>query len=436
MKKITYENITTIYLVAFIMTLFINSIIYVYELTNGDYISFSITILGGVGLILYLYYVIKNKTIRFWDLLVILIYFFCYLSYLHAFNQEAALYGYYSGREGLLVIYVYYIIFLLSSTLQEAKNKHLIISLLTCECLIQVLYGLLQVSGLYFIFKFPIVNPGKYSSGFFYNSNFFGTYTTLIIGLWLPTYFFSQKDKFSIKYYLLLSFLIIGLLSCGTMSALVALIMMLFLSIIYYLIKKKKHSFKVFAFKLLLIILTIFIESFALTKITNSSLDKDTKQLKNEIVGVMSGKVEDSFGTGRIYIWKQTIKYIPKYFWFGIGIDNFTYLGFESGTFIYDSPLEDNIINKAHNEYLNIFATGGIFLIVVYLVLIISVFIQSSKSIIKDRKENHLRNSFFFAFCGYLVQAFFNVRITLNAPLFFMITGLLVSQDKEKNKNS
>ena len=237
MKEKIYDKITTIYLIALVMVLFISNIFFVYQFIRCSVISNGVLVFGGIGLILYLYHIIVTKNIRCWDLLVILIYFFCYLSYLHAFDRRTALFGYYSGREGMLVIYAYYIIFLLSSTLKNDKIKELILLLLTCQSIVQVIYCFLQISGLYFVFKMPIMGLEKYSSGFYSNSNFFGSYISLIVGLWVPIYFFNKK--FDIKSYLVLSFLIAGLLSCGTMSALVALIAIICLAIIYYFIKRK-----------------------------------------------------------------------------------------------------------------------------------------------------------------------------------------------------
>ena len=40
---------------------------------------------------------------------------------------------------------------------------------------------------------------------------------------------------------------------------------------------------------------------------------------------LLKGDVKDNFGTGRIYIWKNTLKVVPENMENGVGIDNFYY---------------------------------------------------------------------------------------------------------------
>ena len=61
---------------------------------------------------------------------------------------------------------------------------------------------------------------------------------------------------------------------------------------------------------------------------------------------------------------------------------------------------------------------------------IMYIFFTSLIKIIKSKKKDTLFYSYFLAFCGYLIQAFFNIRIILIAPLFFLIAGILLSYEK------
>lgn len=429
MKEKVYEIISNIYCILFLLILFICNILYYYGFINGDIISGILIAFGVLGLIIYLANKVIYKKVRIYDLIVLLIYLFCCISYKYAFDKKVAMWGFFGGREGMFVIFSYYIIFLVFSTLRSLNIKDLIFKILTFEGLVQVIYGLLQVFGVENVFGMPILNLANYSSGLYFNSNFMGSCMVLMLGLWLPKLLLENgKLKDKIIDFIFTFIFVIGLLSCGTMSAFVAMICLIIMAIVYYIVKRKKYELKKVILRIVFFDLIVFSSLLILTNFTGSKLNNDIEELENQFVGVISGKSDESYGTGRFYIWRETFKYLPKYIWTGIGIDNFTYLGFSEGTFIYDSDLKNNIITKAHNEYLNILANGGIFLLLSYLALIGTILFKFSKRIFKNKKLDFINLSFYFAFCGYLVQAFFNVRITLIAPIFFLIAGLLVSQ--------
>ena len=76
--------------------------------------------------------------------------------------------------------------------------------------------------------------------------------------------------------------------------------------------------------------------------------------------------LSDSLGSGRMAIWKATIRELPKYWLFGCGI--------EKHSVIMD--FETMSINSdAHNGYLGIWMEQGVFAIVSYLLFLFSLFI-------------------------------------------------------------
>ncbi len=429
MKKDLLDKVIGYYFIIFMFILFGLGILSSYDFLYSDFISNTVVFFGVVGLILYLIYTFMNKSTRKWDLFVILMMFFGYLSYYNAFDKKVALRGFLMGREGMFVIYSYYIFFLLASILKDKKLKNHIVILLTCFGVMQVLYGLFQVLGINNILGIEVVANWKYASGFVFNSNFFGSYTVIMCGLWLAKCFVEENNK--LRNFMLLDIFLLGLFMSGAMSAFVALLGMIIFIVIFLLIKKRT-MIKEIGKKLLLCIISIFTIYGLLMFGTNSDLNKDINELYNQTLSTAKGEVDESFGTGRIYIWKEAFKYLPEYIYTGIGIDNFAYLGHRDGTYIYDSAKKDNIIYKAHNEYLQVLTTEGIFMFIVYLLFLGTIMILTIKKIFKDKVNDSLIYSFFISFLGYCIQAFFNISMTLIAPIFYMICGLLISCVEEK----
>ena len=110
-----------------------------------------------------------------------------------------------------------------------------------------------------------------------------------------------------------------------------------------------------------------------------------------------------------------------KYWAVGSGIDTFGVVyGVDNGLY-YD---------KAHNVYLQIAITNGIFALSIYLILLLIIFIKGLK-----RKEA-LYISLLMAFTGYCIQAFANISVVEVAPTFFVISGLILGKKpKIDNQN-
>ena len=428
MFKKGFNIINSILIVVLLVYLFFCNILFCYGFINNDFISNGLIVFGIVGIVLYLLYRFVNKTTKIWDLLILIMIFLGYLSYYNAYDKNVALRGFFLGREGLAVIISYYVFFLIGTTFRKNEIiKNVVIKMLTIFGVISVFYGYLQLINLNSFFGIKIVGKMIYSSSFFSNSNYFGTFSSIMVCIWLAKYFFVNKDIIEYKSFIILCIFIFGLICSGAMSAFVMLALILIICFVVLL--KKKVSKKIIVLKYcLLMIFLIF--SFAFVKMQgNSYVFDDVLETSNQAVSILNGKIDDNFGTGRIYIWKQTFKYLDDYIYTGIGIDNFAYLGKNDGKYIYDSKEENNVIYKAHNEYLQILATQGIFMLIVYLVFLFLM--------LKSSFDNFFINNnscFFISILGYIVQAFFNISMTRIASIFFLLCGLLVSSNDEKNK--
>ena len=111
----------------------------------------------------------------------------------------------------------------------------------------------------------------------------------------------------------------------------------------------------------------------------------------------------------------RTLPLIKEYWLTGCGLDNF-----------YDAlPQTGNVyFDKAHNVYLQMAVTNGIFPTIVYMFICLVIFLKGFKL---KRTENY---ALFMAFVSYCILAFANISVIDVAPYFFVIVGILISDTR------
>jgi len=139
---------------------------------------------------------------------------------------------------------------------------------------------------------------------------------------------------------------------------------------------------------------------------------------------LLHGNFADSYGTSRIYIWRNVLDLIPDKLFLGGGPDTLVHYM----TAVFTRTTETGVINKsidaAHNEYLNILVNQGLFALIFYLAALVTSFIRWLKN-----KEAAA------AVCGaallcYCIQAFFGISQSITAIYFWVIWGLMESRVK------
>ena len=422
MNKTILKIVVFVYLIVLLLTIQISSILLSYGLMNSLLYSFVLVGFGIFGLLLYLLSKIYNKRLKIYDFAVILFIFYAYVSYVFAYDQRIALLGFLNRREGLLVLSSYYIFLLVSTTLRDKKYIKWLVYLLSFNVIMQICYGFLQIFEVNFFLGIEVRYKWKYAFGFVGNSNFLSSLVVLLLGIWFGVYLFNdQKSLFNI---IILEVFLLGHVICGSMSGFVGLLVMILLSIVYIVYCYfQKNNWKILLKKLCLIVLLFICNIFILSLTGKNQYYKDVLELNSQFSEVVSGEIEDNFGTGRIYIWRKAFENMNDYIITGIGIDQFYYIGGEQT--IYDS-YTGAPVDKAHNEYLQILVTEGVFKCLTYIIFLMWIFVKSLIKIFKSNNNNYLFYGLFFAFTGYCVQAFFNISITRVAPIFFIISGLLI----------
>ena len=420
-KQITKEDVKNFFFSKGLLKYLIINILYILigsylrtidELLFSDY-SRGYIFLMFINIIAIIIHLIKNKYQKnSAHICVLFIFAFTLISTMFALVQRVALLGFQDRYEGLFSI-AYYLTLLILSSFIDKKHKKIIVNCIIFTGIIQTIYAILQ------IYKVPGIyngHPGS-AQGFITNPNFFGTYMILCVCYSLGLFLDEEKISRKIIYVVTSLILMIGLLISNASSAGVAYLFV-FIYILIFCIKKKKIA------KLLATIAILAVSIIITMNLGKTNMLNDLNQTAKEATEVAKGNTNDNFGSGRMFIWKNTLPIIPKYLLHGAGVDNF-YFAFG------DKPLQTSdgriFFDKAHNEYLQTLVTQGIFSLISYLALFAIV---TKKGIKHSFKQNEV--FLVLPIIGYLVQAFFNISVIEVAPIFYIALGLCSSVSTKK----
>lgn len=152
-----------------------------------------------------------------------------------------------------------------------------------------------------------------------------------------------------------------------------------------------------------------------------------------EFSRLLHGQVEDSFGSGRVYIWKQVAGLVPERLWFGGGPD--TLAARVSGYFQrYDAATGltlRSLIDTAHCEYLNILVNQGLLALLAYLGALAASAVRWLRRAPVDTAAAVLGGG---VLC-YGIQALFGISSFITAPALWLVWGLLEQRLSKKEED-
>lgn len=387
--------------------------------------SYGLRVLLALNIIVFIAICVKKhykKSII--HLFIVLIAVFGVISVVFALNQDVALNGYTKRNEGLFSILYYLSILLLSSFVSKDYKKVLVKCILVCGAF-HAIYAICQIYEWLNVKTYThtyshfdetlntvVRNTRIWALGCTTNPNVFGAYMLICISYAIGFFIDNKKLIKKIIFGLLIALFMFGIMISNCMSAVVGLAFV-GIFVLVYSIKNK-------LFKELIIIFSIIASMAGLAiALDKTKLVRDVKRTADQSLELVKGNADDSYGTNRIFIWKETLKVVPKYLLHGAGIDNF-YYAFDGGPIIYRNMAFD----KAHNEYLQTLVTQGIFALISYLALYGYISIKGIKKCFKN-KETYL----ILPVLGYLVHAFFAFSVIELAPIFYMALGLVFGGD-------
>ena len=326
-----------------------------------------------------------------------------------------------NGKDGLLVLAL--LLFTTLCVARYAQWKDGFLSAVLGASLMMNLLALLQLAGW---------NPlGLYPAGSTYYDG-----GQLYVGQFLST--IGNVDMLAACYCLFVPLLVLALYRCGgwrrwlaglalasTLAVLVGmrtegcLLGLLAASVLCLPLLLRRRCWRWLAYALLLLaglVLLIWIYHY-------NGAEQGTLW---ELSRILHGDVRDSFGSARIQIWRAAWQEIEQRPWLGSGC------GTERLRFdiVYSRLVESTgytltaRVTRAHNEYLGYALELGIPAALLYLAALLSSIWQGLRCWLRQRNVIALALS--ASLLAYAVQALFNYRSIVVAPLLWLLWGLLL----------
>lgn len=330
-------------------------------------------------------------------------------------------------HEGLLSLLSYYAIFMAASLLSK-KQQQKVLLLFIVSGVIHGLYALLQHFPLFSSWIYSRNDYGNSIGGFIGNPNFFGSYIVLLSAISMTLVCFTkQKTTIVIALITSLFFILLSIYSNTTSSwigiTFSYILIGLFIIIAKHQGKQKNLSrmgswVQWFILGMSGLFLFVFI-----------NWTEDMRYLNafgiiasDAVEAAKTGKLTDSMGSSRGFIWNKCIELLPDYWLHGCGVDAMITLDIHI-------PSSRSIVDKAHNEFIQTALTQGIFAFIIYTVFLFTVARKGFSNFILLLHEKHmpLTLALLISFSGYVVQSVFNISVITVAPYFWMISGFICS---------
>jgi len=390
--------------------------------------------------------IIIKKT--YLDIPIYLFFFSQLISTFLSIDFHTSIFGYYGRFNGGLLSIICYIIFYyaLVSNYQDFNKNYLLKLLKTIllGSLMVILWGLPGKFGYdlsCFLFSGKLNNscwtaqfrPAERLFSTLGQPNWLGAYLAVTFFIGLYFYFKNSKRKYLIlnTLYLILNF--ITLLFTRSRSSLIAVGVGFLIFIPLYLFLIEKNIKKVLGICILLFVLLVICRSGIpqvdrFFDLKTYSPKKNTVPAKtNKKIPVVSSDITES-GDIRKIVWQGAVDLGKKYPLFGTGVETFAYAYYFVRPKSHNLTSEwDYLYNKAHNEYLNYFATTGLFGLGTYLfmisIVIIIIFLK-----IADELNNDSRLLLISLFSGYitiLITNFFGFSISVINLFFYLLPAVV-----------
>lgn len=360
----------------------------------------------------------KKEMLKMYKEKIIVLCYFASLVFTTIFSIDidTAIIGKQDRGEGLIILGIYFLSFLMSVKYLKITKKMIKIALVVAS--IMGIYCILQFYG--FDIFLSILNTKVISFGaiaLIGNMNFASTYILIFLSLAVPLYIFKGE-----KIYYVCSLILFGALLCTiTRGCWLAFAIMCLIGLLF-VVKRKELLRRTGAmiFSLVIVFTMLNITSNGKLSSRVGSIGKEISQVDEKGVG--------SLGTNRVAIWMITMKSIEKHPFMGAGLDCLQYRinrdEFEEHRIFIKKYNE--IIDKAHNEFIELWACGGIVSLICYIVLIVVVLKELIRAM-KKYDDDKYKIMFLF-FITYIMQSFVNISMVACASIYWIILGAIVQQ--------
>lgn len=355
----------------------------------------------------------------------------CLISTIFSFNPWIAFFGNSDRKTGFLVYILYYLLFV---DAKNINNPYKLIKTFYIIGFINVFFAFLQVylpTNRYF--EISYLNMGF---GLMGNPNFLATFCLLLTVLSLILSLYNNEKFYKVATIVMYA----GLIFASSSGPFYTFILLLIVMIIWIFVKRRDLVNKI------IIYLAIFVFGYACINYSalyvnkniygyqidsNATLSGDISKLTYLLMQKFNIEIEpiytpypnndvdaNNVSSGRLMLYKQTIKYINRggYWYLGIGPDN---MNLYYMNWVEDGKAYITNYDKAHNIYLNMIAETGIFSLIIYILWIISYHKKALDS------QNILIKLLLFAIIGYNIQGLLNINVFTVAPYYYIIIGMI-----------
>ena len=450
MKKIYNEKIYTAFIIAsiFAFPIFqtIGIIFKIDFFLQEEFLSL-IGVLYTIFTLVYIVFFYKknnNKIFVISDIFIITSIIFCIISIIFSKSIKSSLTGMKNYSETPLQVLGYFGLFFICSNISNIKNKKSILLSLLILGLIEAIVAFLQNFSLWPVPSFfdPQWHTRDHLAfGFTQHCNFFAPLAIIFTALYSMKYMYSNTKKKTIFNLLFSVVCSLSILFTYTRIGFVGIFSILFgifaLEISFYICNKNKEILKIHL-KKFFALFTCFICCIITVGILSGQLEKDIKNSKRELQELYLNREQNSntynsfssFGTNRGKIWLVGLKSLKKYPFTGVGFDIYSF------AFFINPEYGLSMQNKGHNEYIHTLVTQGIFSGINYLAFVLYCCIFSYIKILKGSDEysqSNVTKAFLIAVFAYFVQALFNSSVTNVAVYKWILMGLLLTRNEQKN---
>ncbi len=372
---------------------------------------------------------LKNKIdIIFFFLFILSLIFSTYL----AFDKNLSIYGLYDRQFGL--IFYFYCLLFFGLFVLSIKKSYIVyyVKLILTSSFFVCIYALAQISGYDFMNWSEKWGAVQRATSTFGQPNFLASYLLLVIPITI--YFIYISNKFLGKFFglIVLVLQLLTLYFTYSRGGWIGLIFgLLVFGIIYWILqiqilraedgysnsknnRNLLHNNKYYKFGLIFIILVIILIIFSIDH------SKIFSRRITSLLDFQSGSV-----AVRISFWQASWDAIKQRPLFGYGLDNqgevlIKYYQKDWGIFnnVNSYP------NRAHNLFLDILLTRGIFGLVTYLVLLYLFFRTIFKNI-KENKARELNLAILAATICYLVSLQFSFSFIVSEIYFWLYFAII-----------
>lgn len=337
------------------------------------------------------------------------------LSTVFSVDLRLSIWGQPHSREGLFVLITYIVIFYLFYRFFSFSSK--VFELVLICGIVVSLYGILQYYNV--MPSLSSITKGAWEDGLstIGNRDFVGTYCTLLLPIAIGFYLYWHKKRGIVYSSILFVFMIISYTRSAWIAFLVYMAIFLFFAIKQIYGARRFDIFlRWMILAILFMVVFIAMNVISFSALTTASKSQQYQFIKraDTIVHDAKNLDKDSSGSYRVYYWKRAVAFMFDHILLGSGPDTF-------GIVFERHYGNINLyFQKAHNEYLQIAITLGYPALFIYMALVFIVL----KRLWQGTKRSVFSQILFCCIVGYLVQAFFNISVICNAPIYWSLLGI------------